>query len=402
MRLELKNPYFPMRETAALLKRSVVSAASSYCVLKGGRTFVASFPVRKLVCLTSHKGNLRPLFTQPRWHLVGCPLAFSLRSYTDVSSSHDSQGNKTRKHSNVETHYNDDEDSIIRKCKWDSPEFPERLGFASDEPFDEYQLRRNYRILVKFFHPDSPTAPQQHATEAFQKIKEAYDALSFTLRGDTNEGNFRAGDHQNAQGMTFADEARRRAQMRFLGDGIILFLLMTLFYIYMVSRHNAKRLGSYNLWHFAGIFFIIQLFPRLLAAAVLFACHTTYLIANAELTEQSAATILLRQGDHDMRMQLQGIPSKEAANVVIQVVVSVPKDIAASPAATRTKEDTEHLSKGASALLHSTTLTFDKGVLDVVIPLPPKGFDQKTTYSVKAVDEARKFVLVDKTFSVKA
>ncbi|CCW67026.1 unnamed protein product [Phytomonas sp. Hart1] len=391
-----------MRGTAALSRCSVVPVASSYYVLVRGRAFVASFSLKKTVCLNLRKCYLSSLLTRQRSHFVGCPLFFSLRGHSDVSSSNNSQSNETHQHPSAFMDDNEDEDKIIKKCKWNSPEFPERLGFGLNEPFDENQLRRHYRILVKFFHPDSSTAPPQYATEAFQKIKEAYDALSSTLKESTNEPNSGAGAYQSVASMTFADEARRRAQIRILGDTIVLFLLMNLFYIYLVLRHNVKRLGYHYLWHFVGIFFIIQLFPRLLAAAVLFACHTTYLIKNAELKEQNATTILLHHGEHDMQMQLQGITDKDAANVVIQVVVSVPNDITTSPTATCTKEGTKHPKKDVQTLLHSTTLTFDKGILDIVLPLPPKGLEQKTTYSVKAVDEIRKFVLVDKTFSLKA
>lgn len=262
----------------------------------------------------------------------------------------------------------------------------ERLGFRADEMITDDKVKRHYFVLAKHYHPDNPNAPPR-ATEAFQNIKEAHDIVSASVK---NRGPFMAGGGHNAPagGFQYADEATRRGHMRVLGDSVTLFLLMTFLFIYIVSRHNKDRLHSRYLVHFLGIFFVIQLFPRLLGAAFIFAWHTSYLTENHELQEQAAVTLVVKPNDKDLCIALSGIDEKVTDNVVVQVDTEF--------------EQAETIPKTEGPPVISTiatTLTFDGGVTTFTVPLPPSGKGQ-TTYHVKAVDEKRKFVLLQKSFSL--
>lgn len=297
------------------------------------------------------------------------------------------------------------EQCVIDEAKPNSTVMEERLGFVAGETIDEEGLKEHFFILAKHYHPDNPSAPPNSA-EAFTNIKDAYDVLLKDVKGGRTRtshghGGYAGGFGSEAQ---YADEAQRRARMRALGDGVMFFILVTLAYILAIATHNRERMKSRYLLHFFGIFFIVQLFPRLLAATVLFAVHTTYLIQNGELHEQAAMTLLVNQRPKDLSVRLEGIHPgcREHTVVQVEIVVEPPQTPATEakkdPSATAT--DTAPAPVALLVSSATTTLTLDPGVTSFTLPLPPKGEEKRTTYKVKAVDEKRKFVLVEKQFKL--
>lgn len=283
-----------------------------------------------------------------------------------------------------------EEQRVVDKAKPSASVREERLGFEQGETITENRLRTNYFILAKHYHPDNNPGHVDEATAAFTSIKDAYDVLLVQVKGgrsytsgsrDFSGTDFGAAPH-------FADEARRRAMMQAMGQGVAFFMLASVIFIIVVMLHNRRRLNASYMWSLLGIFFIIQMFPRLLAAAMLFAVHCTYLVANKELTEQAAVTLLVREGPREVTVQLGGIDPSCAADVVVQVEVSVaPEHLRAKAGAAV-----------AVAATTSTTITMDPGVTAFTVPAPPKGEERVTTYNIRAVDEKRKFVLVEKQF----
>lgn len=287
-----------------------------------------------------------------------------------------------------------DEEAVVRAAKWSSSKFEERLGFCAGETITEERLKRHYRILAKHYHPDTAAGSgssngvgyEGEASAgrdgAFQNIKEAYDVVSAAVkqggrRGGNASRGFSAEDF--AGGFEFSDEARRRSQMRLLGDAVLLFVFMTVAFIGIVSSHNKSRMQSRYLWHLVGIFFIIQLFPRLFAAAILFAVHSMHLLEKATLQEQAAISLIVERTERACCVQLDGLRTEAQPNVVVQVTTTADAD----------NEATERV---------SSTLTFDKGVTAFTLPVPA---DSSCVYHVKAVDEARKIVLVDRSLSAR-
>ncbi|KAH8611326.1 DnaJ domain [Trypanosoma vivax] len=193
------------------------------------------------------------------------------------------------------------EQLIINSSDWKSDNHYHRLGFH-EEVRDTGRIKEHYRVLAKHFHPDSPTAPPD-ATEAFQNIKESYE---YVLGAASNESSGRS-QSEARSAFRFYDHERRQGQVRLLGEGVALFMVMTIGFILLVSRHNNSRLQARYLAHLVVIFFVIQLFPRLLAAAILYACHSNYLVNIAELTEQATASILFERRDEELFIRLEGV-----------------------------------------------------------------------------------------------
>ncbi|KPA80034.1 putative mitochondrial heat shock protein [Leptomonas pyrrhocoris] len=289
---------------------------------------------------------------------------------------------------------------IIAAADWKSPQYEERLGFRGGDAITEARLKRHYYVLAKHFHPDTATGTAAGAAsentaavtdaEAFHNIKEAYDAISTTLKEGSNgrpngngngsaDGSNGSASSDFAGGFTYSDEARRRSQMRLLGEAVMLFMAMTVMLIFIVSRHNKSRMQSRYLWHLVWIFFMIQLFPRLLAAAIIFAAHSLYLVDNTALKEQAAISLVVERSATGCTVKLDGIHAGSVSHVVVQVTTTATKTAA-----------------GGAQEEVSSTLTFDKGVTEFLLPVPAV---PHSVYHIKAVDEQRKLVLVDRTIS---
>ena len=170
--------------------------------------------------------------------------------------------------------------------------------------------------------------------------------------------------------------------MRLLGETVMLFVAMSVLLIYVVSRHNKNRMHSRYLWHLVWIFFMIQLFPRLLAAAIIFAAHSMYLLDNTTLKEQAAVSLVVERRKTECTVKLDGIRAEAVPHVVVQVTTT--SAVANDAAEAGQKEQV------------SSTLTFDKGVTEFLLPAP---VHPHSVYHIKAVDEERKLVLVDRIIS---
>lgn len=268
------------------------------------------------------------------------------------------------------------EQMVINASRWDDSNYYHRLGFC-EEVRDISRIKEHYRILAKHYHPDNPNAPP-NATVAFQNIREAYEHVSSNAKETPN------GTQGPVSGFRFSDHARRKEQMRFLGDGVGLFVVMTFVFIYIVSKHNKERLKARYLWDLLFIFFLIQLFPRLLAAAILYACHTNYLVRLTEAEGQAATSLVVeRQEGGRLCISLHGITEEVQKDTVVQVTMVS----AVTPAERAEGDDVPTAST-------STTLTFDPGVTTLSVPAPPGG---PAECRVKAVDMTRGFVLTDRT-----
>ncbi|KEG08466.1 heat shock protein [Trypanosoma grayi] len=274
------------------------------------------------------------------------------------------------------------EQLVINGACWNDSNYYHRLGFQN-EVRDVERIKEHYRILAKHYHPDNPSAPP-NATAAFQNIREAYEHVIANAKEDP------AKTSDNTSGFHFADHERRRQQMRFLGDGVGLFMVMTLVFIYVVSRHNKERMRARYFWNFLIIFFTIQIFPRLLAAAILYACHTNYLVGLAEAREQAATMVVVERGANELIIRVDGITEEVKENVVLQVTATLLQNKTSGA-------PVESTNKGSSGASMSTTLTFDAGVMTVSVPAPQEG---NTEYSVRAVDEKRGFVLASHTLQM--
>lgn len=342
--------------------------------------------LRKLVCSTGRSsaaltvtlvGSYRWLSTEhtgERWVTITAPHQTQRAALLVARRSASTASTQEGSASNAEL----DAAAIIDAADWKSPRFEERLGFRAADNITEERLKRHYYVLAKHFHPDvsAAAAGSGSATsgEAFRNVKEAYEAISANLKaGGSGRGGSSEGSADFAGGFTYSDEARRRAQMRLLGDTVVLFVAMTVLLIFVVSRHNKSRMKSRYLWHLVWIFFMIQLFPRLLAAAIIFAAHSMYLLDNVTLQERAAISLVVERRPTECTVKLDGIRADAAPNVVVQVTATVP-----------------------AAESVSSTLTFDKGVTEFLLPLPATA---ESVYHITAVDEARKLVLVDRTIS---
>ncbi|RNF06492.1 heat shock protein [Trypanosoma conorhini] len=278
------------------------------------------------------------------------------------------------------------EQLIINAAHWDDSNYYHRLGFC-EEVHDLQRIKEHYRVLAKHYHPDNPSAPPD-AKAAFQSIREAYEHVASNAKEAPGRSKMAEA------GFEFSDQARRKAQMRFLGDGVGLFMGMTLVFIYIVSKHNKERLCARHLWDFLLIFLTIQFFPRLLAAAILFACHTNYLVSLAESKEQAATSVVVERltGD-DVSIRVDGIKEEVMEKTILQITATqAPLPSSEAPAALEAEDPNVLPAPSAS-----TTLTFDAGVMSVSVPGLPVG---ATEYRVKAVDMDRGFVLADRTVRV--
>ncbi|KAF8289077.1 hypothetical protein TcBrA4_0004480 [Trypanosoma cruzi] len=281
------------------------------------------------------------------------------------------------------------EQLIINAAQWDASNYYHRLGFC-EEVHDLQRIKEHYRVLAKHYHPDNPSAPP-NAKVAFQSIKEAYEHVASNTKKAPDR------NKMDEAGFEFSDQVRRKAQMRFLGEGVGLFMAMTFVFIYIVSKHNKERLGVRYLWNFLLIFFTIQFFPRLLAAAILYACHTNYLVSLAESKEQAATSVVVeRRSDGDVSVRLDGLTEEVKDKTVLQITIThVPSSsLSSSKAPTGTAAEDFNTLIAPST---STTLTFDRGVTSVSVPAHSEGVAQ---YRVRAVDMRRGFILADRTLHV--
>ncbi|CBH15602.1 heat shock protein, putative [Trypanosoma brucei gambiense DAL972] len=291
------------------------------------------------------------------------------------------------------------EQLIINGAAWESSNYYHRLGFQ-EAVRDSSRIKEHYHILAKHFHPDNPNAPP-NATAAFQNIKEAYDHLMEEVKDEVPKSHPHTGHSYR-----FTDHERRQQQMRFLGEGIGLFMAMTLVFIFIVSRHNSNRVDGRYLGHFAIIFLTIQVFPRLLAAAILYACHSNYLVSIAERTEQAAVSLIVEQRESHLAIRAEGIDKRVRDRVVMQV--TYPHNDEPRRHTEEGSKDNENNNKKEADTRKGnletsprvlTTVTFDSGVTQVIVPAT-RADREPAECRVKVVDEARGFVIVDRTFEI--
>ncbi|EPY36316.1 heat shock protein [Angomonas deanei] len=204
---------------------------------------------------------------------------------------------------------------IVSRCKWQSGNLLERLGMSNDEAIDEAKVRHHFQVLSKHFHPDLPDAPE-NAAEAFRNIREAYVQV---LEQVKRHGPYAAGE---APHFVFMDQAQRSAKVAAMGEGVIFFVLLLLVYAFLVARHNRKRVRASLLAYLLAIFVVVQIFPRVLSAVVLFAWMSDIRVTSKELEEQAALTILVEKSGENMIVKLAGIAEEDQPDVKVSVKVT--------------------------------------------------------------------------------
>ncbi|EPY27440.1 heat shock protein [Strigomonas culicis] len=260
---------------------------------------------------------------------------------------------------------------VCEACDYEDENLLVRLGFSPYEFVDESKVKRHFLILAKRYHPDLPDAPP-NASEAFQRIREAHDMAIQHIR---TRGPFREGEPH----YFYADDVRRRIMVKALGAGVFFFLFATTFFIVVICHHNWSRLDATMLLNFFLIFFTLEAFPRLLAAALLFGWQSSHYVKAKELGEQANVAVVAEKGLLDITFNVQGISPTYAGGAIVQVTVMKrqPSDAASDKTA-------------ADAAL-TTTLTYGKGVLKVSLPLEQNG----AQYAIKVVHDATQLVLFD-------
>ncbi|PWU84763.1 hypothetical protein C4B63_204g12 [Trypanosoma cruzi] len=258
------------------------------------------------------------------------------------------------------------EQLIINAAQWDASNYYHRLGFC-EEVHDLQRIKEHYRVLAKHYHPDNPSAPP-NAKVAFQSIKEAYEHVASNTKKAPDR------NKMDEAGFEFSDQVRRKAQMRFLGEGVGLFYGDDFcFYLHCLQTQQGTSRSALFMETFWLIFFTIQFFPRLLAAAILYACHTNYLVSLAESKEQAATSVVVeRRSDGDVSVRLDGLTEEVKDKTVLQITIThVPSSsLSSSKAPTGTAAEDFNTLIAPST---STTLTFDRGVTSVSVPAHSEG-----------------------------
>lgn len=357
------------------------------------------------------------------------------------------------------------DEQIIAACRFRSENYAERLGLSAHPSVNitDEQLKRYFFVLAKHFHPDSSSrssssaAEEEDSGDAFRAVKEAFDGLDAEVKragGAVLLASIMHGDGTSASpSFHFKDEVRRRQYVRMLGNGVVFFILTTMLLVYVIARHNKVRLGSTHWLNIVGIFLVLQLFPRMLAAVILFAWQTSYRIDVVRAQEQAKVHLVVTphlardsqaagtteervddatSGRGGVRFRLDGMDETVRPHVVVQVDVTTqsPKMTWTAPmrretgvpvapstdkseeqqrTATdgvrgRSTEEPHALRAGTVRVVNaSTTLTMDRGVTSFILPSPPSNADGTipvTSYHVRGVDQKRNLVLIDHTFTL--
>ncbi|EPY26037.1 heat shock protein [Angomonas deanei] len=254
---------------------------------------------------------------------------------------------------------------------------------SNDEAIDEAKVRHHFQVLSKHFHPDLPDAPE-NAAEAFRNIREAYVQV---LEQVKRHGPYAAGE---APHFVFMDQAQRSAKVAAMGEGVIFFVLLLLVYAFLVARHNRKRVRASLLAYLLAIFVVVQIFPRVLSAVVLFAWMSDIRVTSKELEEQAALTILVEKSGENMIVKLAGIAEEDQPDVKVSVKV------------TRTeKAKGGDDNKAAAAEEESTeVLEMDQGVTKFHLPsrLVNKS-GPEIRYNIRVENTRKHFTLCDKVLA---
>lgn len=263
------------------------------------------------------------------------------------------------------------DEEIISASNWKERNSFKRLGLKPWQ-MSQDNVKRHYRVLAKHYHPDSGNGSNSSG-DAFKAIQEAYEKLSVKKSTQTYDESDESDDTK-----------RRRSQVRFMGSAVNIFLLATFVYIFVVARHNRQRLGKSYIEHCVVLFAILQALPRLMASAVIFSYLSTLLVENEEALSRSKALLVVEKiSPRSLKLRVDGFSDDQWKDINLELVLHVGDD------ANSTRND---------ATSQSSHLKFDKGVREVVVPLPPMGPKQFGGVDVFAVSEGSRLLIANKYF----
>ena len=205
-------------------------------------------------------------------------------------------------------------EEIIARSDWKSKSYFTRLGISGTTN-DMDMIKRHYHVLAGHFHPDSPNG----SAEAFVEIKAAFDGLNaqngFQGTNDSGMGGGWSG--------RMRDGNRRGDMSRVYGDAIPLFFAGCLFLLLLVYYHNKHRLGHGYLSHLLGIFVILQFFPRVMAALVIFSFHFRDLLDLKRSESQRNTVLQLEKGPKagQATVSVLGISEEDSKHCVMETTV---------------------------------------------------------------------------------
>jgi hypothetical protein len=254
------------------------------------------------------------------------------------------------------------DEEIVNAANWKDTSPFKRLGMKPWN-FSQDNLKRHHKVLARHFHPD---AGNDASGQAFIAIQEAYEQLS--IRKDASSGNGESDDTQE-----------RRAKARFMGSSVNLFLLGTVVFIIFIARHNRERLGKSYIEYCIVMFLALQIFPRLLAAAIIFSYLSSLLIERDEALSRSKALLVVeKMSSKSLKLRVDGFTDDEWLRTSIEVVIH------------------EGNSDGVATSSQYSHLKFDKGVREIVLPYPGNRKKSSGGLDVFAVRDDIKMLVASK------
>jgi hypothetical protein len=269
------------------------------------------------------------------------------------------------------------DDPVVRQAKWSSDDLYERLGLY-DRTADTVLIKRHYHILVKHYHPDQASAgDKKDAAEAFRRIREAYEVLSEAKNREQydRDGKDYFSNRDNAFYSNI--DPRRVAFLQLLRTSLPLFFFGCVVFMVVVGRRNRAAFQAAFFSHLLIIFAIIQIFPRVLAALILFAIHTSNLAEILSLSERASASVVVMEREDNFSVRPEGLSA---------TALSHSEKLLTTMVFSRKDKD------GNST---STTTQFRNGGALLTVPKIPGASYQLTIY-----DEQRGILVLDNSFSL--
>lgn len=305
------------------------------------------------------------------------------------------------------------------QVEWASADFYKRLGLdsSSRSNITTAEIRKQYKLLVKVYHPDMSNNSNASDT-AFKNIKEAYETLSNEHKRTAydslgSERYQEAAEHWGAE-VSPEDFARRQAMRQALAGGLPYFLASVALFVTIMIYHYRQRLvrspakpgadspytsvgtsAISSIALFGFLLVTITVFPRVLVAALMYLMHASDCLVIFEKEMQVNSTMICTISPP------VGKPSKDGAqlhNVRFSVTGVDPQHVNQSYLVLE-------IEKGVAkegAELERETLVFAPGVHTVTLPLRLSVTNEDFKYQahVRIVNENLKLTLLDKVCEI--
>lgn len=304
---------------------------------------------------------------------------------------------------------------------WASSDFYTRLGLtdSSRGNITTADIRKQYKLLVKVYHPDMSGSSNASDT-AFKNIKEAYETLSNDHKRKVYDSlgseRYQEAAGQSGSDMSPEDFARRQAMRQAISGGLPIFLASVAFFVSIMIYHYRNRMvrspsrpgteapytsvgtsAISSIAQYSLIFLCISVFPRVLSAALMYLMHASncLVIFSKEMQVNCMMMCTISPGVgkaskdgtqlHNVRFNVSGL---DPAHVDQSYMVM-------------------ELQKGKPAEgqePEKETLVFAPGVHDVTLPLQLNPNNAAFTYSahIQIINQNLKLTLMDKTCELSA